>query len=60
LFDYRIPLNLFPVWLQAKEMGFMIGRRQITDSAEAERAAENMLTATKIIPSRFQSEFHNF
>merc|ERR1719427_2542200 len=44
---------------KVKEMGFVLGKKMYSDSPEAERDAQSMLTATKIIPNRFQSEFHN-
>jgi len=44
---------------KVKEMGFVLGKKMYSDSSEAERDAQSMLTATKIIPNRFQSEFHN-
>jgi len=44
---------------KVKEMGFVIGKKMYTDDYEAAREAESYLTATKIIPNRFQSEFHN-
>jgi len=44
---------------KVKEMGFVLGKRMYTSDSEAQREAESLLTATKIIPNRFQSEFHN-
>merc|ERR1719427_1781345 len=44
---------------KVKEYGFVLGKKMYSDSSEAEREAQSMLTATKIIPNRFQSEFHN-
>jgi len=44
---------------KVKEMGFVLGKRMYTDDSEAQREANSLLTATKIIPNRFQSEFHN-
>jgi len=46
---------------QAKvaELGFVLGKKVYSDKNEAEREANSLLTSTKIIPNRFQSEFHN-
>merc|ERR1712227_909937 len=46
---------------QAKvaQFGFVVGQTNWASSDDIEAAASSALTTTKIIPNRFQSEFHN-
>jgi len=44
---------------KVKEMGFVLGKKMYSSNKEAEADASRLLTNTKIIPNRFQSEFHN-
>ena len=46
---------------QAKvaQFGFVVGQTNWASSEDIEAAASSALTTTKIIPNRFQSEFHN-
>jgi len=44
---------------KVKEFGFVLGRKMYSSNKEAEADASKLLTNTKIIPNRFQSEFHN-
>ena len=44
---------------KVKQFGFVVGQTNWASSADMETAASNALTATKIIPNRFHSEFHN-
>ena len=41
------------------ELGFVVGQTNWASREERETAASSALTATKIIPSRWHSEFHN-
>ena len=46
---------------QAKvaQFGFVVGQTNWASQEDIEAAASSALTTTKIIPNRFQSEFHN-
>jgi len=46
---------------QAKfaDYGFVMGKKMYSSKREAAEDAAKLLTSTKIIPNRFQSEFHN-
>ena len=50
------PLN---GWHMVKELGFVVGQTNWANQRDADSAASNALASTKIIPNRFQSEFHN-
>ena len=41
------------------ELGFVVGQTNWASQRDREEAASSALTATKIIPSRWNSEFHN-
>jgi len=44
---------------RVKELGFVIGQTNWASKREEDSAASSALASTKIIPNRFQSEFHN-
>jgi len=44
---------------RVKELGFVVGQTNWANQRDADSAAINALASTKIIPNRFQSEFHN-
>ena len=44
---------------RVKELGFVVGQTNWANQRDADSAASNALASTKIIPNRFQSEFHN-
>ena len=41
------------------QLGFVVGQTNWASRRDREEAAPRALTATKIIPSRWHSEFHN-
>jgi len=44
---------------RVKELGFVVGQTNWANQRDRDSAASNALATTKIIPNRFQSEFHN-
>jgi len=45
--------------VRAKEIGFVVGKTNWKHLMDPNAAADEALTKTKVIPNRFQSEFHN-
>ena len=44
---------------RAAQFGFVVGQTNWATQADREAEASTALAATKIIPNRFHSEFHN-
>jgi len=45
--------------IRAKEIGFVVGKTNWDNFLDGNKAADKALTMTKVIPNRFQTEFHN-